>query len=53
VKLLRFAFVGLHIQLLVKLLRRECRGWQNKGFGFIRMLMQSDHELLGHLQQLM
>ena len=53
VKLLRFAFVALHIQLLVRSARRQCRGWQQRGFGFLRTLLQSDPDLLGHLQQML
>ena len=53
VKLLRFAFVGLHIQLLVRYARRQSRGWQQQGFGFLRMLLQSDADLLGRLQQIL
>jgi hypothetical protein len=50
-KLLRFAFVALHIQLLVKTMKRKLPKCKMNGFGFIRMLMQSDYDTLDLLQQ--
>jgi hypothetical protein len=41
-KLLRFAFVALHIQLIVKTMKKKLKQCKKDGFGFIRMLMQSD-----------
>ena len=53
VKLLRFAFVALHIQFLVKFVKRKFRdAFKNKGFGYIRMILQSDRELLIDLKTL-
>lgn len=53
VKLLRFAFVALHIQFLVKFVKRKFRdAFKNKGFGYIRMILQSDKELLLDLKEL-
>jgi hypothetical protein len=49
-KLLRFAFVALHIQLLVKTMKRKLPQCKNNGFGFIRILMQSDTDILDLLQ---
>jgi hypothetical protein len=50
-KLLRFAFVALHIQLLVKMMKRKLPQCKNNGFGFIRILMQSDPKILDLLQK--
>jgi hypothetical protein len=52
-KLLRFAFVGLHIQLLVKQMKKKIPECREKGFGFIRMLMQSDKKTLDLLHQIL
>lgn len=52
IKLLRFAFVALHIQVLVKHVRRRFSKFKNKGFGTIRMFLQSDNELLEDLKKL-
>ena len=50
-KLLRFAFVALHIQLIVKTMKKKLKQYEKDGFGFIRMLMQSDTELLDLLHE--
>jgi hypothetical protein len=51
VKLLRFAFIALHLQGLVKFLRRKIRAFKNKGFGTLRYLMQADKDIIDLLKQ--
>lgn len=50
-KLLRFAFVALHIQLLVKTIKRKLPKYKKRGFGFIRMFIQSDKTILDLLHE--
>jgi hypothetical protein len=53
VKVLRFAFVGLHLQLLVKTVRKSIQSFRKKGIGTLRAFCQSDHELLDLLQEIL
>jgi hypothetical protein len=51
-KLLRFAFVALHLQLLVKFMRKKQPDFKRLGFGTIRMFMQSEPEILQLLENI-
>ena len=51
IKLLRFAFIALHLQGLVKFMRRKIRAFKNKGFGTLRYLMQADKDIINLLKQ--
>lgn len=50
-KLFRFAFVALHIQLLVKMMKRKLKKFKERGFGFLRMFIQSDKSILDLLHK--
>jgi hypothetical protein len=53
VKLLRFAFVALHLQLIVKFMRKKYPDFKKQGFGTIRMFMQSEYEILAILENML
>lgn len=41
-KFLRFAFIGLHIQKLVRFIRKRMKSWGNKGFISIQRIIRND-----------
>lgn len=50
IKLLRFAFVALHAQKLIKFVRKKIKEFANKGFISIQRVLNSDKDFLDLLQ---
>jgi hypothetical protein len=53
VKVLRFAFVGLHMQLIVKTVRKATKAFRKKGIGTLRAFCQSNMEIIGMLEEIL
>jgi hypothetical protein len=52
-KLLRFTFMAIHAQLLVRYIRLKIKGFNEKGFIAIQRILCSDKDFLDLLQQIM
>jgi hypothetical protein len=50
VKLLRFAFVALHLQKLIRAARKKYPALMQKGIGYFKTFLQSDEAILAILQ---
>ena len=53
IKLLRFAFVAIHVQQIVRFLRKKIPDFRDKGFISIQRILNSDPDFLDLLQNLM
>jgi len=53
IKWLRFAFMAIHVQQIVKWLRKKITGFKDKGFIAIQRILNSDADCLDLLQKIM
>jgi hypothetical protein len=53
VKVLRFAFVGLHMQLIAKVARKAIKSFRKKGIGTLRAFCQSNIEIIDILGEVL
>lgn len=49
-KFLRFAFIGIHVQQLVRFIRKKLKSWGNKGFVSIQRIIRKDGDFYDLLQ---